>query len=187
MLKKLNKLLVLSMVLGMLTACGGSAGGVTHTGTIYMQDGGKMEFELYGDVAPETVENFVNLANDYFYDGIIFHRVIESFMIQGGDPEGTGLGGSGNPITGEFTANGHENDITHERGVMSMARQASNMDSASSQFFIMHDDGPYLDGQYAAFGRITSGLDVLDQIASVETNISDKPVEDVVIRTIVID
>ena len=130
------------------------------------------------------MENFVSLVNEKFYDGLIFHRVIKDFMIQGGDPEGTGFGGSGKTIKGEFTANGVENDLSHERGVISMAR-SKQMDSASSQFFICHQDAKFLDGQYAAFGRVIEGMDVVDEIASVETDKrNDRPLEDVVIKSI---
>ena len=150
---------------------------------IEMENGGIIELELYPDKAPITVENFVNLAKEGFYDGLIFHRVIKNFMIQGGDPEGTGMGGSGRTIKGEFAQNGVPNDISHVRGVISMAR-SKKMDSASSQFFIVHKDSTYLDGAYAAFGRVTSGMDVVDEIASAPTDKNDRPVEDVVIKTI---
>ncbi|MFI3236482.1 MAG: peptidylprolyl isomerase [Lachnospiraceae bacterium] len=159
---------------------------VTHTGTIVIDGEKEITFELYGEEAPESVENFVKLANEGFYEGLIFHRVIENFMIQGGDPLGTGAGGSDEKITGEFTANGVDNTISHVRGVISMAR-SSAYDSASSQFFIMHADYTGLDGQYAAFGMVTSGLEVVDEIATVETNASDKPTTDVVITSITID
>ena len=135
--------------------------------TIEMEDGGKIVAELYPEVAPITVNNFISLAGKGFYDGLIFHRVISGFMIQGGDPKGVG----------EFSANGVKNDLSHKRGVLSMAR-AQAMDSAGSQFFIMHADGDFLDGQYAAFGKVTEGMDVVDRIASVKTNFSDKPKED---------
>ena len=142
--------------------------------TIQMKDGGVMKAELYPEIAPETVKNFVDLASKGFYNGLIFHRVIPGFMIQGGDPEGTGMGGPGYKIKGEFTANGFRNDLKHTRGVLSMAR-AMDPNSAGSQFFIMHEDAPYLDGQYAAFGKVVEGMDVVDEIASVETNFMDKP------------
>ncbi len=150
---------------------------------IEMQNGGIIKLELYPKAAPITVENFVNLVNEGFYDGLIFHRVIKDFMIQGGDPEGTGMGGSDTKIKGEFKQNGWDNPISHVRGVISMARSRS-MDSASSQFFICHGDATYLDGQYAAFGKVTEGMDVVDEIASVPTDKNDRPVEDVVIKTI---
>ena len=151
--------------------------------TITMKDGGVMKLELYPDVAPNTVKNFISLANSGFYDGLIFHRVIANFMIQGGDPKGNGTGGPGYSIKGEFTDNGFENNLKHTRGVISMAR-AYNPDSAGSQFFIMHVDYPYLDGQYASFGKLIEGFTVLDQIAAVKTNSNDKPITDVVIESI---
>ncbi|MBQ3815299.1 MAG: peptidylprolyl isomerase [Clostridia bacterium] len=150
---------------------------------IEMQNGGIINLELYPDKAPITVENFVSLVNEKFYDGLIFHRVIKDFMIQGGDPEGTGFGGSGETIKGEFTANGVANDISHVRGVISMAR-SKQMDSASSQFFIVQKDSTYLDGQYAAFGKVIEGMDVVDEIASVATDRNARPLEDVVIKSI---
>lgn len=134
-------------------------------GKIELETGAVMEFELYPDVAPQSVSNFVKLAESKFYDGVVFHRIVPGFVIQGGDPTGTGTGGPGWTIPGEFAANGFKNDLKHERGVLSWAR-TSDPDSAGSQFFIMVDDAPYLDGQYAAFGRLTSGLDVVDQIVA---------------------
>ncbi len=131
--------------------------------------------ELYPNVAPITVENFQNLVNEKFYDGLIFHRVIKDFMIQGGDPEGTGLGGSTKTIKGEFKNNGVNNDLSHTRGVISMARNSMSMDSASSQFFIVQKDSTYLDGDYAAFGKVIAGMDVVDKIASVNVDSNDKP------------
>ncbi len=131
--------------------------------------------ELYPEVAPITVENFQNLVKDKFYDGIIFHRVINDFMIQGGDPDGTGIGGSETQIKGEFASNGIENNLSHTRGVVSMARTSDDFDSASSQFFIVHADSTYLDGDYAAFGRVIAGMDTVDDIASVATDAYDKP------------
>lgn len=154
--------------------------------TIEMENGGVMTLELYPEKAPKTVENFVNLANEGFYDGLIFHRVISGFMIQGGDPTGTGMGGPGYTIDGEFRMNGFDNDIKHTRGVISMAR-AMDPNSAGSQFFIMHKDAPHLDGSYAAFGKMTDGFDVLDKIASVATNYSDRPVEEQKIKTVTIE
>ena len=136
---------------------------------ITMESGKTMTLELYPEIAPITVDNFVKLAKDGFYDGLIFHRVIPGFMIQGGDPEGTGMGGPGHTIKGEFHANGVNNDLKHTRGVISMARTMAP-NSAGSQFFIMHADAPHLDGQYAAFGKMTDGFDALDEIASVRTN-----------------
>lgn len=154
--------------------------------TIEMENGGVMTLELYPEKAPKTVENFVNLANEGFYDGLIFHRVISGFMIQGGDPTGTGMSGPGYTIDGEFRMNGFDNDIKHTRGVISMAR-AMDPNSAGSQFFIMHKDAPHLDGSYAAFGKMTDGFDVLDKIANVATNYSDRPVEEQKIKTITIE
>ena len=142
--------------------------------TIEMENGKTMTLELDATAAPETVKNFEQLVSEGFYDGLIFHRVIYGFMIQGGDPEGTGMGGSGRRIKGEFAANGHKNPLKHERGVISMAR-SSDPNSASSQFFIVHEDAPHLDGQYAAFGRLTDGFDTLDEIARVATDFRDRP------------
>lgn len=150
---------------------------------ITMENGKTMEAELYPEVAPITVENFVSLIKDKFFDGLIFHRVISGFMIQGGDPTGTGMGGSKKTIKGEFLANGVVNDLKHTRGVLSMAR-TMDPDSASSQFFIMHEDSPHLDGQYAAFGKITKGIEVVDEIANVETDYRDKPLVDQKIQSI---
>ena len=138
---------------------------------------------MYPDVAPKTVQNFVDLIHNHFYDGLIFHRIIKGFMIQGGDPEGTGMGGPGYTIPGEFSANGFNNDLKHTRGVLSMAR-TMDPNSAGSQFFIMHQDAPHLDGQYAAFGKLTSGFDVLDAIASVKTDWMDRPKKEQKIKTI---
>ncbi|MDO5695992.1 MAG: peptidylprolyl isomerase [Eubacteriales bacterium] len=145
--------------------------------TIEMKDGGIMKLELYPEKAPKTVENFIELAEKGFYDGIIFHRIIPEFMIQGGDPTGTGMGGPGYTIPGEFSMNGHENDLVHERGVISMAR-AMDPNSGGSQFFIMHRKSPHLDGQYAAFGMLLEGFEVLDRIAAVKTDAQDKPLEE---------
>ncbi|MCD8340699.1 MAG: peptidylprolyl isomerase [Clostridiales bacterium] len=142
--------------------------------TIKMENGGVIKAELYPEVAPNTVNNFISLVKQGFYNGIIFHRVIAGFMLQGGDPKGTGVGGPGYCIKGEFTSNGFRNDLKHSRGVLSMARTAVP-DSAGSQFFIMHADAPHLDGEYAAFGKVIEGMDVVDQIASVRTDWSDRP------------
>ena len=150
---------------------------------IEMQDGGVMIAELYEDVAPLTVDNFLSLANKGFYDNLTFHRVIPGFMIQGGCPKGNGTGGPGYHIKGEFSANGVKNDLKHTRGVLSMAR-AAQPDSADSQFFIMHADAPHLDGQYAAFGKVIEGLEVVDRIASVRTDYADKPLTPVIISSI---
>ncbi len=151
---------------------------------IEMEKGGVIKIELYADIAPITVANFKSLVSEGFYDGLIFHRVIENFMIQGGDPTGTGFEGSGKTIKGEFEVNGVENTLSHERGVVSMARSSNSYDSASSQFFICHADATYLDGQYAAFGRVIEGMDIVDRIAAVDTDSGDKPIEDQVIKTI---
>lgn len=153
---------------------------------ITMSDGNTMTVELDSASAPITVENFVKLAKDGFYDGLIFHRVIEGFMIQGGDPTGTGCGGPGHTIKGEFVANGVKNPLKHTRGTISMARSQSP-NSAGSQFFIMHKDAPYLDGQYAAFGAMTDGFDTLDAIATVDTDRADRPLVEQKIKTIVIE
>lgn len=150
---------------------------------IEMDNGGLIKLELYHNIAPISVENFVNLANKKFYDGLIFHRVISGFMIQGGDPNGIGTGGPGYTIKGEFALNGFKNDISHVRGVISMARSMS-YDSAGSQFFICHADATFLDGQYAAFGKVTEGMDTVDYIASARTNFNDKPLDDQKIKTI---
>ena len=145
---------------------------------IEMENGKEIKLELYPDKAPITVDNFLKLVNEGFYDGLIFHRVIKGFMIQGGDPEGTGMGGAKEKIKGEFSANGVPNDVKHVRGVISMAR-AMNPNSASSQFFIVHKDAPHLDGQYAAFGKVVEGMDVVDEIADVKTDYNDRPINDV--------
>lgn len=141
---------------------------------IEMENGQKIEIELCPEAAPETVKNFEKLVSEGFYDGLTFHRVIPGFMIQGGDPLGNGMGGSDKNIKGEFLANGHNNPIKHERGVISMAR-AFNPNSASSQFFIMHANAPHLDGQYAAFGKVVSGIEAVDEIASIPTDYNDRP------------
>lgn len=142
--------------------------------TITMDDGKDIKIELYPDIAPITVENFVKLVKDGFYDGLTFHRIIPGFMIQGGDPEGTGMGGPGWSIKGEFSSNGVKNDLKHSRGVISMAR-SMNPNSAGSQFFIMHKDSPHLDGDYAAFGKVTEGMEEVDRIASIPTDWNDAP------------
>ncbi len=144
---------------------------------IEMENGKKIKLELYPETAPITVKNFEKLVSEGFYDGLIFHRVINGFMIQGGDPEGTGMGGSKEKIKGEFASNGVKNDLKHTRGVISMARSMMK-DSASSQFFIMHQDAPHLDGDYAAFGKVVEGMDVVDEIAECETGWGDRPVQD---------
>lgn len=154
--------------------------------TFTMENGDVMKAELYPDVAPNTVNNFISLVKKGFYDGLIFHRVIAGFMIQGGDPEGSGMGGPGYSIKGEFNYNGVENNLKHSRGVLSMAR-AQHPDSAGSQFFIMHADAPHLDGQYAAFGKLVEGEDVLDSIASIDTYWSDRPRTPQVMKTVTVD
>lgn len=142
--------------------------------TIEMESGDIMKAELYPEIAPNTVNNFISLVKNGFYDGVIFHRVIPGFMIQGGDPNGTGIGGPGYSIKGEFSANGFKNDLKHSRGVLSMARTMAP-NSAGSQFFVMHEDSPHLDGQYAAFGKLIEGEDVVDKICAVRTDYNDKP------------
>ncbi|MBS7306281.1 MAG: peptidylprolyl isomerase [Lachnospiraceae bacterium] len=154
--------------------------------TITMENGDVMKAELYPEIAPNTVKNFVSLVSKGYYDGLIFHRVIKGFMIQGGCPEGTGMGGPGYSIKGEFSGNGFTNDLKHTKGVLSMARSMMP-NSAGSQFFIMHETSPHLDGQYAAFGKVTEGLDVVDKIASVKTDYSDRPIEEQKIKSITVD
>ena len=156
--------------------------------TFEMENGDVIKAELYPEIAPNTVANFVNLAEQGFYDGLIFHRVIPGFMIQGGDPQGTGMGGPGYSIKGEFPGNSFfRNTLKHKRGVLSMAR-AMNPNSAGSQFFIMHMDAPHLDGQYAAFGMVTEGMDVVDAIATTNVNrIDDRPVEEQKMKTVTVD
>ena len=144
--------------------------------TIQMENNDVIKVELYPEIAPNTVNNFVSLVQKGYYDGLIFHRVIEGFMIQGGCPDGTGMGGPGYSIPGEFSWNGFKNDLKHTAGVISMAR-AQHPDSAGSQFFLMHKDSPHLDGQYAAFGKVTEGMDIVNKIATVNTDWSDRPME----------
>lgn len=151
-----------------------------------MTDGSIMKAELYPEVAPNTVNNFISLVKKGFYDGLVFHRVIRGFMIQGGDPQGTGMGGPGYSIKGEFSYNGFSNDLKHTPGVLSMAR-AMDPNSAGSQFFIMHETSPHLDGQYAAFGKVTEGLDVVNKIAEVPTDYSDRPLEPQMIQSMTVD
>ena len=151
--------------------------------TFTMENGKKIVAELYPSVAPETVKNFISLINKGFYNGLTFHRVIKGFMIQGGCPKGNGTGGPGYTIKGEFTYNGHKNGLKHERGVLSMAR-AMHPDSAGSQFFIMHETSPHLDGQYASFGKVTEGMETVDEIANVKTDYSDRPLEKQVIKEV---
>ncbi len=154
--------------------------------TIKMSDGGVMKLELYPEIAPKTVENFVSLVQKNFYDGLIFHRVIKGFMIQGGDPEGTGCGGPGYSIPGEFSQNGFKNDLKHTEGVISMAR-SMNPDSAGSQFFIMHKNSPHLDGSYAAFGKIIEGMEIVNKIAECKTDWSDRPLEDQIMEKVTVE
>ncbi len=154
--------------------------------TIEMENGKKMKIELYPEVAPITVSNFVSLVKKGFYDGIIFHRVIKGFMIQGGDPNGRGDGGPGYSIKGEFNSNGFKNDLKHTRGVISMAR-TMDPNSAGSQFFIMHKDAPHLDGEYAAFGKVIEGIEVVDEIAKVRTDFSDRPLEKQVMKKVTVE
>lgn len=173
MKKLISYVLVLTMVVVGLCACGdsGDYSSGTHHAEIKIKDYGTLKVELDADTAPITVANFAKLANEGFYDGLTFHRIISGFMIQGGDPDGNGTGGSDETIKGEFSSNGVENNISHKRGVISMARSADN-DSANSQFFIMHQDGDYLDGEYAAFGKVTEGMEIVDKICE------DTPVTD---------
>ena len=189
-MKNLVKILALAVLCVLVcAACGGKNTdileeyGDTIMVEITMENGGVIQLELYPEIAPITCANFVKLANDGFYDGLIFHRVIENFMIQGGDPTGTGMGGSDENIKGEFSANGVANPLSHERGVISMAR-SQKYDSASSQFFICHADAKYLDGQYAAFGKVIEGMDVVDAIAETATDRSDRPLEEQKMKTV---
>ncbi|WP_152655540.1 peptidylprolyl isomerase [Oceanobacillus sp. CFH 90083] len=154
--------------------------------TITMENKEEIIMELYPEIAPNTVANFISLIEDGFYDGVIFHRVIPGFMIQGGDPEGTGAGGPGYSIAGEFSSNGFENDLEHERGILSMAR-TNAPDSAGSQFFIMVEHSPHLDGDYAAFGKVIEGMEVADAIVAAEQDAQDKPLEDQIIETMTVD
>ena len=154
--------------------------------TITMEDGSVMKAELYPEIAPQSVYNFISLIQKKFYDGLIFHRVISGFMIQGGDPEGIGVGGPGYHIKGEFNINGFKNDLKHTEGVLSMAR-AQDYDSAGSQFFIMHKDSPFLDGQYAAFGKLIEGMDVVNAIAEVQTDYFDKPLKPQKMKTVTVE
>ena len=154
--------------------------------TITMENGGVIKAELYPEIAPNTVNNFVDLVNRGFYDGLIFHRVIPGFMVQGGCPEGTGMGGPGYSIKGEFTSNGFKNDLKHSKGVLSMAR-AMHPDSAGSQFFIMVADAPHLDGQYASFGKVIEGMEIADEIVKSKRDVYDRPYEDQVIKNMTVD
>ncbi|MEK4434163.1 peptidylprolyl isomerase [Paenibacillus sp. FSL K6-2862] len=190
--------LIMALLLIVISGCGRPSSSATEpvpappegqnpVATIEMQDGQKIVIELYPEIAPNTVYNFISLANQGFYDGLIFHRVIPGFMIQGGDPAGDGSGGPGYAIKGEFTSNGHKNHLNHTRGVISMARQSDNLDSAGSQFFIMLADADYLDNAYATFGKVTEGMDVVDGIAAQEIGQKDKPVTDQVMKKVTVD
>lgn len=154
--------------------------------TITMENGDVMKAELYPEIAPNTVNNFISLIKKNFYDGLIFHRVIKGFMLQGGDPEGTGMGGPGYDIKGEFSSNGFANDLKHTEGVLSMARSMMP-DSAGSQFFIMHKNAPHLDGDYAAFGKVIEGMDIVNKIAEVDTDWNDRPKENQVMKTVTVE
>lgn len=154
--------------------------------TFEMENGDIFKAELYPEIAPNTVNNFISLINNNFYDGLIFHRVIKNFMIQGGDPQGTGMGGPGYSIKGEFSSNGFKNDLAHKSGVLSMARSMMP-DSAGSQFFIMHKDSPHLDGEYAAFGKVIEGMDIIDKIANVKTDRADRPVEEEKMKKVTVE
>lgn len=154
--------------------------------TFTMENGDVIKAELYPDIAPVSVNNFISLINAKFYDGLIFHRVIKGFMIQGGDPEGTGMGGPGYSICGEFKQNGFDNNLKHTEGVLSMAR-SMHPDSAGSQFFIMHKASPHLDGAYAAFGKVIEGMDVVNQIAETPTDYSDRPLENQIMQSVTVD
>ena len=154
--------------------------------TVVMENGDIMKAELYPEIAPNTVNNFISLVQNGFYDGLIFHRVIRGFMIQGGCPDGTGMGGPGYTIKGEFSQNGFANDLRHTEGVLSMAR-AMHPDSAGSQFFIMHKNSPHLDGAYAAFGKITEGMDIVNKIAETATDYSDRPLEEQKMKKVTVD
>jgi len=153
---------------------------------VTFENGDIIKAELYPETSPNTVRNFISLINKNFYNGLIFHRVIKGFMIQGGCPEGTGMGGPGYSIKGEFSSNGVKNDLKHDEGVLSMAR-AMSPDSAGSQFFIMHKESPHLDGEYAAFGKIIDGMDVVDKIADTKTDFRDKPVKDVRLKKVTVE
>lgn len=196
MLNKRKKLFIGAITVALLSLVGCSSNNKENntnvsqenlpTATISIKDFGDVEVELYPNIAPNTVNNFISLANDGFYDGTTFHRVIKDFMIQGGDPDGNGTGGPGYSIKGEFTNNGFQNDLAHTEGVISMAR-SSLPDSAGSQFFIMTSTSPHLDGEYAAFGKVTDGMDVVREIENTETDSSDMPVNTVTIESVKVD
>lgn len=197
--KQRNIILTLILLLTVLSGCGTKESTETEIGsdtvaktgekpvvTITMENEDVIKLELYPDIAPNTVTNFISLIEQNYYDGLIFHRVIPGFMIQGGDPDGTGAGGPGYSIPGEFTANGFTNDLKHEKGVISMAR-TQDPNSAGSQFFIMAEDAPSLDGQYASFGKVIEGQEAVDTIVNVERDGMDKPLEDQKIKTVTVD
>lgn len=196
MLNKKRKLFLSTLVISALTLVGCSSNNKEKNlvisqenlpvATISVKDYGDIEVELYPEIAPNTVNNFISLANDGFYNGTTFHRVIKDFMIQGGDPDGNGTGGPGYSIKGEFSSNGFQNDLAHTEGVLSMARSYLP-DSAGSQFFIMTSTSPHLDGEYAAFGKVIDGMDVVREIENTETDESDKPVETVTIESVKVD
>lgn len=196
MLNKRKKLFIGAMTIALLSLVGCSSNNKENntnvsqenlpTATISIKDFGDVEVELYPNIAPNTVNNFISLANNGFYDGTTFHRVIKDFMIQGGDPDGNGTGGPGYSIKGEFTNNGFQNDLAHTEGVISMARSYMP-DSAGSQFFIMTSTSPHLDGEYAAFGKVTDGMDVVREIENTETDSSDMPVNTVTIESVKVD
>ncbi|MGG5462169.1 peptidylprolyl isomerase [Clostridium sp. B9] len=195
LLKKISKIAIgITMTSLLLVGCGGKTEGKEGSvpegenpiATIEVKDFGTIEAELYPNVAPNTVNNFISLSNSGFYDGLTFHRIVKGFVLQGGDPEGTGVGGPGYSIKGEFSANGVENNIAHEEGVLSMARSQAK-DSAGSQFFIVTKAAPHLDGQYAGFGKVTKGLDVVHKIEETSVGPNDKPVKDIVIESIKVD
>ncbi|MGL5312283.1 MAG: peptidylprolyl isomerase [Peptostreptococcaceae bacterium] len=195
-IRKKLKILLSSVILCSLVLVGCSKGEMDDevrtppkelpVATIVFKDYGTVEAELYPHIAPNTVNNFISLSNSGFYDGLTFHRVIKDFMIQGGDPEGTGMGGPGYSIKGEFTKNKFKNDLAHTEGVLSMARSQAK-DSAGSQFFIVTKESSHLNGDYAAFGKVISGMDIVHEIENTETGANDKPVKDVVIESIKID
>lgn len=195
-IRKKLKILLSSVILCSFALIGCSSGEVDNevrtppkelpVATIVFKDYGTVEAELYPHIAPNTVNNFISLANSGFYDGLTFHRVIKDFMIQGGDPEGTGMGGPGYTIKGEFTKNKFKNDLAHTEGVLSMAR-TQDKNGAGSQFFIVTKESSHLDGQYAAFGKVISGIDIVHEIENTETGANDKPVKDVVIESIKVD
>lgn len=196
MLNKKRKLFLSTLVISAFTLVGCSSNNKEKNlvisqenlpvATISVKDYGDIEVELYPEIAPNTVNNFISLANDGFYNGTTFHRVIKDFMIQGGDPDGNGTGGPGYSIKGEFSSNGFQNDLAHTEGVLSMARSYLP-DSAGSQFFIMTSTSPHLDGEYAAFGKVIDGMDVVREIENTETDESDKPVETVTIESVKVD